>query len=304
MRQFNYLKNNMKITGITIIKGRPDHVYACLSSLEKLADEVMVVDIGIDPSLKEEILKMKKVTFVEEEHVEYVELIRERVKNKAKHEYVFFLDADEELSQTLIDELKSVYKKYDVIKLPRKNMVFGSWVQHSRWWPDYQMRLFKKKTLTWPTKIHQQPEITGSVYELPAEENNAILHHNYDSVDDFVMRMMRYAKIEALEKIEQKKEFHLKEATGNAISEFVSRYFAGEGYKDGMLGFTLGILQLFYSFLVYFYYWEKRKYSADIEDPATNMKRFFAQGLAETIYWGPKRVVDKMLGAMIRRMMR
>ncbi|MCX6732195.1 MAG: hypothetical protein NTV98_01500 [Candidatus Roizmanbacteria bacterium] len=47
----------MKITGITIIKGRPDHVYACLTSLEKLADEVMVVDIGMEASLKEEVKK-------------------------------------------------------------------------------------------------------------------------------------------------------------------------------------------------------------------------------------------------------
>ena len=294
----------MKITGITVIKGRPDHVYACLSSLDKLSEEILVADIGMEHSLAEEVAKMKKVTIIPMGDVAYVELIRETLKNKAKHEYVLFLDADEELSTSLIEELKKIYEKHDVIKIPRKNMVFGSWVQHSRWWPDHQVRLFKKTALTWPTKIHQQPEITGAVFELPAEEKNAIIHHNYDSIDDYIVRMMRYAKIEAGEKIEQKKEFHLKEATQNAISEFVSRYFAGEGYKDGMLGFTLAVLQLFYSFLVYFYYWEKRKYSADIEEPAVNMKRFFAQGLAETIYWGPKRMVDKILGALLRRMMK
>ena len=292
----------MKITGITVIKGRPDHVYACLSSLDKLSEEILVADIGMEASLAEEVAKMKKVTIVPMGDVAYVELIRETLKNKAKHEYVLFLDADEELPTSLIEELKKIYEKHDVIKIPRKNMVFGSWVQHSRWWPDHQVRLFKKTALTWPTKIHQQPEITGDVFELPAEEKNAIIHHNYDSIDDYIVRMMRYAKIEAGERIEQKKEFHLKEATQNAISEFVSRYFAGEGYKDGMLGFTLAVLQLFYSFLVYFYYWEKRKYSADIEEPAINMKRFFAQGLAETIYWGPKRMVDKILGAILRRM--
>lgn len=292
----------MKITGITIVKGRPDYIYACLASLDKLSDEIMVVDIGMDQSLREEVQKMKKTTLIEEEHVDYVELIRERVKNKAKYEYVFFLDADEELSPSLIEELKKIYKKYDAIKMPRKNMVFGSWVQHSRWWPDYQIRLFKKAALTWPTKIHQQPEVNGTIYEFPAEEKNAVLHHNYESIDDFITRMMRYAKVEATEKINNKKEYHLKEATQTAISEFVGRYFAGEGYKDGMLGFTLAILQLFYSFLVYFYYWEKRRYSADIEEPAINMRRFFAQGLSETIYWGPKRVVDKILGALLRRM--
>lgn len=294
----------MKITGITVVKGRPDHIYACLSSLEKIADEVMVVDIGMDESLKEEVLKMKKVTYIEEDHVPYVELIRERVKNKAKYEYVLFLDADEELPQTLIEELKKTYKKYDAIQIARKNMVFGSWVQHSRWWPDSQIRLFKKNALTWPTKIHQQPVVTGTIHELPTTEELAILHHNYDSIDDFVSRMMRYAKVEATEKIEQKKEYHLQEAIRTAISEFVGRYFAGEGYKDGMMGFTLAILQLFYSFLVYFYYWEKRKYSADIEEPALNIKRFFAQGLMEVIYWNPKRVTDKILGALLRRMIR
>ncbi|MFZ2206151.1 MAG: glycosyltransferase family 2 protein [Microgenomates group bacterium] len=292
----------MKITGITVVKGRPNHIYACLASLDKIADEVMVVDIGMDQSLKDEVQKMKKITFVEEEHVEYIELIRERVKNKAKHEYVLFLDADEELPETLINELKKIYKKHDAIQIPRKNMVFGSWVEHSRWWPDSQVRLFKKTALTWPTQIHKQPVVTGEIFELPLEEKFAILHHNYDSIDDFVLRMMRYAKIEATEKINQKKEYHLKDATKVAISEFVGRYFAGEGYKDGMLGFTLAMLQLFYSFLVYFYYWEKRKYSADIEEPALNIKRFFAQGLTEVIYWNPKRVTDKILGALLRRM--
>lgn len=294
----------MKITGITVIKGRPDHVYACLASLDRLSDEILVADIGMEKALFEEVVKMKKVTVIPMGEVTHVELIRETLKKMAKHEYVLFLDADEELPTSLSEELKKIYAKYDIIRIPRKNIVFNTWVQHSRWWPDYQIRLFKKTMLTWPTKIHQQPEIRGGVFELPGEEKFAIVHHNYDSVDDYIIRMMRYAKIEAGEKIEQKKEFHLKEATQNAISEFVSRYFAGEGYKDGMLGFTLAILQLFYSFLVYFYYWEKRKYSADIEEPAINMKRFFAQGLSETIFWNPKRVADKILGTLLRRMMK
>lgn len=292
----------MKITGITVVKGRPDHIYACLASLEHIAEEILVADIGMEATLREEVEKMKKVTVIPMGDVAYVELIRETLKNKAKYEYILFLDADEELPPPLITELKKIDNTYDVVKIPRKNMMFGKWVEHSKWWPDYQVRFFRKTALVWPTKIHQQPEITGNIYELPSEEKYAILHHNYDSIDDYVTRMMKYAKIEASEKIEQKKEFHLKEAIQNAIGEFVSRYFAAKGYKDGMLGFTLSILQLFYSFLVYFYYWEKRRYSADIEEPAINMKRFFILGLTETIYWGPKRVVDKILGGLLRRM--
>ncbi len=295
----------MKITGITVVKGRPNHIYACLTSLDSLCNEILVADIGMESSLREEIVKMDKVRVVPMGDVAYVELIRETLKSLATHDHIVFLDADEELPLTLIEELKKIGSTKSCIKIPRKNMVFGSWVQHSRWWPDYQMRFFKKDSLTWPTTIHQQPTLlSGEAYELPPEEKFAILHHNYDSIDEYVLRMMKYANIEATEKINQKKEFHLKQAINNAIGEFISRYFAGEGYKDGMLGFTLSILQLFYSFLVYFYYWEKRKYSADIEEPALQMKRFFAQGLAESIYWGPKRVVDKILGSLLRRMIK
>ena len=66
----------MKITGITVIKGRPDHVYACLTSLDHIADEILVGDIGMESTLVEEIAKMKKVRIVPMDSVLYVELIR------------------------------------------------------------------------------------------------------------------------------------------------------------------------------------------------------------------------------------
>ncbi len=84
----------MKITGITVIKGRPDHVYACLTSLGHIADEILVADIGMEKSLHDEVEKMKNVTIVPMGDVAYIELIRETLKNKAKYEHVLFLDAD------------------------------------------------------------------------------------------------------------------------------------------------------------------------------------------------------------------
>ena len=70
----------MKITGMTVIKGRPDHVYACLASLDRMADEILVADIGMEKSLAEEVAKMKKVKVVPMGEVLYVELIREKIK--------------------------------------------------------------------------------------------------------------------------------------------------------------------------------------------------------------------------------
>jgi (heptosyl)LPS beta-1,4-glucosyltransferase len=166
--------------------------------------------------------------------------------------------------------------------MPRKNMIFGKWIQRSRWWPDYQVRLFKRDSVTWPKEIHKQPQVKGNGYTIEAEEQCAILHYNYESVDEFMQKMSRYAKSEAGEL----SSFSLSEALKKGLSEFISRYFADEGYKDGLHGFVLAFLQMFYYFLVYVYYWERKKYEeSSLESLQSNISEFFKNGLHETNHW-------------------
>jgi len=44
------------------------------------------------------------------------------------------------------------------------------------------------------------------------------------------------------------------------VKEFLSRFFAREGYKDGFHGLMLSILMAFYHFIVFSYIWEKQKF--------------------------------------------
>ena len=44
------------------------------------------------------------------------------------------------------------------------------------------------------------------------------------------------------------------------LSEFLSRFFAREGYKDGIHGLILSLLQSFSEFFVYLRVWESLKY--------------------------------------------
>jgi hypothetical protein len=66
-------------------------------------------------------------------------------------------------------------------------MVSGFWMQHTGWWPDYQLRFFKKSYVSWPKKIHSQPIIKAGFVPnyLEAQEELAILHHNYKDTKDF-----------------------------------------------------------------------------------------------------------------------
>ncbi|MCA9372206.1 glycosyltransferase family 2 protein [Candidatus Woesebacteria bacterium] len=281
------------ISTLIIAKGNPPYLFETIDSVKQLADEIIVVDIGLSADVSNKLQKMgvrvKKIG----ENVPYVEQIRERTKSFAKNKYILFLDPDEIIQPTLSKKLSEVYMQYDYISIPRKNIIFGKWIQHAKWWPDYQTRLFKKDQATWPTKIHKQPHLTGNGLTLKSEEQNAITHHNYKNIDEYFSKMVRYAKSEAHFMTENKQMFSLHEALVKGIGEFISRFFASDGYKDGMHGFVLSFLQMMYYPLVYFYVWEEKKHESH-DDVVEESHFFFKQGLFETTHWLTKKQLKKL----------
>ncbi len=292
----------MAITGIMVVKRSSKHINESLNSLKQLAEEILIADIGMSDELKIQLSSSASVKVIPFPPVPYVELIREKLKKMASNEYVLFLDPDEVLPPSLIEILRAGYAKYDYISIPRKNIIFGKWIQNSRWWPDYQIRLFKKNAVIWPTEIHHQPEAKGTELKLEQKEELAIIHHNYESIDEYLEKAIRYAKAQANEKIQSGQEYRLNSAVKDGLSEFISRYFAAKGYKDGMHGFVLSFLQMFYGFLVYFYYWEYKKYAVKNEEPTKEVKTFFAKGLYETIYWTPKKIIDRIISRLVKKL--
>jgi len=273
------------ITAIIVALGEPKHLLESITSAQKLSSAIVIVDIGLSDSIKQKLKSIEKVTVVEEKSVPFVELIREKTKIYAQTEYVLFLDPDEIIPEALSASLLEHYEKYDYISVPRMNMIFGKWMEHSRWWPDYQTRLFKKDAVTWPTVIHEQPKTTGKGYTLPAEKEYAILHHNYESIDEYLSKMIRYAKSDA----ENRERYSLKSALSDGTREFISRYFAADGYKDGIHGFALSFLQLMYYGLVYFYFWEQKKYVSEDTDIPRTTQSFFTDIFYQTNFWGIKK---------------
>lgn len=271
------------ISAIIVVKNNPPHLFEAISSIQGFVKEIIVADIGIDEFILKKLNENKKVKIIEiKKKVPSVELIREELKQYASGKYILFLDPDEIVSEILQKILLSIYQDYDYIKIPRKNIIFGKWIKYSRWWPDYQVRLFKKDSVTWPKKIHTQPRVSGNGYTVDPNEKLALIHYNYESIDEFMQKFVRYAKAEASEL----SSFSLSEALKKAVSEFTSRYFADEGYKDGTHGFVLSFLQMFYYFLVYVYYWEGKRYKEDSNESAyQNIYTFFKNGLYETTHW-------------------
>jgi len=274
------------ISVIIVAKDNPPYLTRSIDSVKKIAEEIIVGNLGIDDKLLKKLKNNPLIKIINiDKPVPYVELIREEMKSYAKNDYVLFLDPDEILPESLTATLNRLYKQYDYISIPRKNIIFNKWIQHSRWWPDYQTRLFKKSSVIWQTKIHSQPTLKGNGFKLDPDEKNAIFHHNYESVSEYVEKMNRYAQSQANEIYKNSETLTISDTIKMSISEFISRFYAYEGYKDGLHGLVLAFLQMFYPLLVFMYAWEQKKFTNKESDFASLPYDFFKQGAIESSHW-------------------
>ncbi len=209
---------------------------------------------------------------------------------KATGDWILCLDADEVITKELADEIKSVLRNSEPETrnsisgywIPRKNIIFGKWIQHGLWWPDKQLRLFRRARGRFPCKhVHEYIEVDGQTEDL----KEPYLHYNYQTIGQFLRKMETiYTPNEVNNLLAANYQFAWYDAIRFPVSDFVKIYFAQEGYKDGLHGLVLSILQSFYSFIVFVKLWEKQNFvEREITLPAVSQE--IARGQKEISYW-------------------
>lgn len=233
-----------------------------LSSIKSFADEVIVVDMYSDDDTVV-IAKRFGAVVYEHKRTGYVEPARNYAIDKATGDWILILDADEKITPILADKLKRItadIKSADYYRIPRKNVIFGKWIKHSRWWPDYNIRFFKKNCVVWSEIIHSIPVTQGIGADLDVSEDNAIVHTNYTTVDQYIDRLNRYTTHQTSILLKSGYKFSWTDLIKEPVEEFVGRYFQGEGYKDGIHGLALSILQAFSELVLYLKIWQKEDF--------------------------------------------
>jgi (heptosyl)LPS beta-1,4-glucosyltransferase len=234
-----------------------ENLVKALDSVEGFADDVVVVDMKSDDE-SAKIASKKGARVYEHQRERYVELARNFGISKAKGDWVLILDPDERLTPSLKSILRSeaVDGGYDYFRIPRKNIIFGKWIKNSRWWPDYNIRFFRKGCVTWSEVIHSVPETRGRGKDLDANEDNAIVHYHYNSISQFLQRMDRYTLAQAEDLLRNGYKFGWGDILTKPANEFLSRFFFAGGYRDGLHGLALSLLQSFSELVVYLKVWE------------------------------------------------
>lgn len=235
----------------------------CLSSA-KWADEIVVVDNSSTDNTAKIAKKYTDKVYTQPNDPLRIDLQKNTGFEKATGDYILSIDADERVTEELKREILRVLERKDLkagYSIARKNIIFGKWIQNSIWWPDYQLRLFRKEKGKFEgTSVHKPIKIEGEIGQL----SEPLIHDNYQTVSQYLYKMDKiYTEVEAKKIFETGKELKWHDAIRYPVNDFLKTYFLQKGYRDGLHGLVLSILQAFYMEIVFAKVWERQGFKED-----------------------------------------
>jgi len=257
----------MKISVVISAYNEERQINDCLMSAKKIADEIIFIDNQSTDATAELAKKYTKKIFKKVNDPIMIDKNKNFGFLKASGDWIFSLDADERISDMLASEIKKAVQNTKTMgfEIQRKNIIFGKWIQNSIWWPDYNLRLFKNGSGMFPlNKVHEKIKINGEVSRL----KNPILHYNYQTISQFLKKLDNYTESEAIDFIRINKEVKWYEILRWPLSDFLKTFFSQRGYRDGMHGLALSMLQAFYQLVVFLKVWEKKENYKDLSPKA------------------------------------
>jgi glycosyltransferase involved in cell wall biosynthesis len=129
-----------------------------------------------------------------------VDAVRNTFLPEAKNIWILVLDSDEYLAEDARDGIEELISHFgrtaDAFAIPRFNYIAGQVMRGSQWYPDHQIRLFRKGTVSWHAGHHRVPSlVTGRerLQVLTPPKCLHIHHLNYEDLSAVIERQLRYA---------------------------------------------------------------------------------------------------------------
>ncbi len=233
----------MKISANVVTFNEEKNIERCLKSLS-FCDEIVLVDSGSDDST----LKIAR-KFGAKIHIikfEGFSQVKNYAIDRSKYDWVLSVDADEEITPELKEEILNAAKRADAADgyyIKRGNYFLGREIKHCGWDKDFQLRLFKRAKGRFNGKpVHESVEIKGSTAGLKCKMN----HYSYQDSVSYFHKLNRYTTMQAAEK---KKPFLLLRMLTAPFLKFFRMYFLKAGFLDGKQGFVLCVYSGFSEFV-------------------------------------------------------
>jgi glycosyltransferase involved in cell wall biosynthesis len=229
-----------KLSVVIITKNAEKHIKNAIQSA-LFADEILVLDSGSTDETCDIAEKLGAIA----EYQEWLGFGRQKNKavELASNDWVFVLDADEQITEQLKDEIIETLKNpiSDGFQIARLNNFFGKDIKTCGLYPDYTIRLFNRRKGAFnELPVHESVQIQGKVSKL----KNHMTHMAYETIEEFIAKQNRYSSLNP-------KKNNIFKALFSPWWTFFKLYFIKRGFLDGKHGFIIAVLYSQYTFWKY-----------------------------------------------------
>ncbi len=183
---------------------------------------------------------------------------------QAKHEWIFSLDADERVSDELRNSIQSLRSANesdlaDGYEIARRTYYQRRWIRGGGWYPDRQLRLFKKTKGRWKER-HIHESVTMNPGARVGRLEGDLLHYtSQDAAHHHRMIGERYAPLAALQMFEDGRRTSVLGVASAGPAAFIRSLILKGGLRDGFAGFTIASFAAHHAFLKHLMLWEKQR---------------------------------------------
>jgi glycosyltransferase involved in cell wall biosynthesis len=239
-----------KLSIIVITLNEETNIKGCLESA-KWADEIILVD----SNSKDRTVEIAK-TYTDKIYLtgdKSYTLKRNLAIEKASGDWIMWLDADERITDDLKNEITGVLdyseRQFEVYLIGRKSFFINKFINHSGWYPDYGLRIFKKSTGIKfnDARVHEKILYEGKKGRLKCE----LLHYTDLTFEHYISKLNSYTTSSALDLYDTGKKGSLIDIIFRPVFTFIKMYFLKMGALDGYTGLILCTLSSIHVFVKY-----------------------------------------------------
>jgi glycosyltransferase involved in cell wall biosynthesis len=251
----------MKITATIITHNEAENIRAACESVA-WADEILVVDSESTDATREIAVECG-ARFITRAWPGFAAQ-KQFAADEATHPWLLSLDADERVSNELRETILGLKQRdekqlADGYRIARRSWYMGRWIRGGGWYPDYQLRFYKKSSGRWKgTFIHESVKMPeGARVEIIKGD---ILHYSVrDAAHHHRMIGERYAPLSARQMYERGRRTSPFGIATAAPAAFIRSYFLKGGFRDGLAGLAIARFAAHHAFLKHLMLWETQQ---------------------------------------------
>lgn len=224
---------------VVITKNEAGAIERCLKSVE-WADALVVLDSGSSDGTAELARNLGAQVHQSTDWPGFGPQ-KNRALGYAASDWILSLDADEWVTPSLRDEIRSAIDApgdCQAFRIPRLSSFCGRYMRHSGWWPDHVVRLFRRGAARFSDDaVHERIIVDGKTGTL----KEPLMHETFVDLEELLAKMNRYSTLSAQDMQRDGKRAGLAKAVARAAWAFVRTYFLRGGFLDGREGFMLAV---------------------------------------------------------------